>query len=61
MASLSEVLTAYRIYAQADGRSPKLIYLVMSSMACFCEFLGPERQDIERYYPAVTRVSRHHQ
>jgi len=45
MATLSEALTAYRIFAQAEGKSPMTIRWIMSSVTYFSNFLG-DRQDI---------------
>ena len=47
MTTLAEALTAYRICAQAEGKSPKTVQWIMSSVTYFGEFLGPERQDID--------------
>ena len=47
MATISEGLTAYRICAQAEGRSPKTILWITSSVRQFSDFLGPARQDID--------------
>ena len=46
MATLAEALAAYRICAQAEGKSPETVRWVMSSVTYFSEFLGPEGQDI---------------
>jgi len=46
MTTISEALAAYRICAKAEGKSPKAIRGIMSSVTYFKEFLGPERQDI---------------
>ncbi len=45
MATLSEALSAYRLCAQAEGKSNKTIRWIMSSMHYFSEFLG-DKQDI---------------
>jgi hypothetical protein len=45
--TLSEALTAYRICAQAEGKSPKTVRWVTSIVTYFSDFLGPDRQDIE--------------
>ncbi|HEY95028.1 MAG TPA: tyrosine-type recombinase/integrase [Dehalococcoidia bacterium] len=47
MATLSEALTAYRICAQAEGKSPKTIRWITTSVSYFSDFLGPDRQDID--------------
>ena len=47
MATLSDALSAYRICAQAEGKSSKTILWIMSSVSYFIDFLGPERQDID--------------
>lgn len=47
MTTLSEGLTAYRICAQAEGKSPKTIRWVTSSVGYFSDFLGPDRQHID--------------
>jgi len=40
MTTLSDALAAYRICAQAEGKSPKTVRWIMSSMHYFGEFLG---------------------
>jgi integrase/recombinase XerD len=47
MATLDDALAAYRICAQAEGRSPKTMRWIMSSVTYFKEFLGPDGQDID--------------
>jgi site-specific recombinase XerD len=47
MATLADALTAYRICAQAEGRSPKTMRWIMSSVSYFKEFLGQDEQDID--------------
>ena len=47
MATLAEALTAYRICAQAESKSPKTIRWISSSVGYFSDFLGPDRQDVE--------------
>ncbi len=44
--TLSDALVAYRTYARAEGKSPKTIRWITSSVGYFSNFLGPERQDI---------------
>ncbi len=46
MATLADALAAYRIYAQAEVKSPKTIRWIMSSVTYFSEFLG-DRQQLE--------------
>jgi site-specific recombinase XerD len=48
VATLSEALRAYRICAQAEGKSPKTVRWITSSVTYFSDFLGPARQDIDR-------------
>lgn len=43
MTTLSEALAAYRICAQAEGRSPRTVEWVTSSMRYFADFLGEDR------------------
>ena len=40
MATLSDALTAYCICARAEGKSPKPIQWITSSVGYFSEFLG---------------------
>jgi len=44
--TLQDALVAYKTYAQAEGKSPKTVAWVVSSVGYFAELLGPERQDI---------------
>jgi len=44
--TLSDALVAYKTYVRAEGKSPKTIRWVTSSIGYFADFLGPERQDI---------------
>ena len=44
--TLQDALVAYKIYAKAEGKSPKTVAWVASSVGYFAEFLGPEQQDI---------------
>jgi integrase/recombinase XerD len=44
--TLQDALVAYKTYSQAEGKSPKTIEWVTSSVSYFANFLGPERQDI---------------
>ena len=41
--TISEALTAYRICAQAEGRSPRTIEWITSSMRYFSDFLSTDR------------------
>ena len=43
MTKISEALTAYRICAQADGRSLRTIEWITSSMRYFSDFLSVDR------------------
>ncbi len=43
--TIQDALVAYRTYAKAEGKSPKTISWVTSSMGYFAEFLGPRQQD----------------
>ncbi len=44
--TLQDALVAYRTYARAEGKSPKTIAWVVSSVGYFAEFLGPNQQGI---------------
>jgi site-specific recombinase XerD len=44
MATLSDALAAYSIYAQAEGKSPKTIRWIMSSVTYFSQFLGDKQE-----------------
>lgn len=45
--NISDALTAYRTYARAEGKSPKTVDWVVSSVGYFSDFLGPDKaQDI---------------
>jgi hypothetical protein len=44
--TLQDALVAYRTYARAEGKSPKTISWVVSSVGYFADFLGPKQQDI---------------
>ena len=44
--TFQDALVAYRTYAKAEGKSPKTISWVTSSVGYFAEFLGPKQQDI---------------
>ena len=46
MMTLQDALVAYKTYARAEGKSPKTVAWVVSSVGYFAEFLGPEQQDI---------------
>jgi hypothetical protein len=44
--TLQDALVAYKTYAGAEGKSPKTVAWVVSSVGYFAEFLGPRQQDI---------------
>ena len=44
--TIQDALVAYRTYAKAEGKSPKTISWVVSSVSYFADFLGPKQQDI---------------
>ncbi|MFC2068130.1 tyrosine-type recombinase/integrase [Chloroflexota bacterium] len=44
--TLQDALVAYRTYARAEGKSPKTVDWVVSSVGYFADFLGLEQQDI---------------
>ncbi|UCG82808.1 MAG: hypothetical protein JSW38_11585, partial [Dehalococcoidia bacterium] len=44
MATISEALAAYRICARAEGRSPKTIGWITSSVGYFTDFLGGDQE-----------------
>jgi hypothetical protein len=44
--TLRDALVAYKTYAKAEGKSPKTVAWVVSSVGYFAEFLGPEQQDV---------------
>ncbi|MGD9116967.1 MAG: tyrosine-type recombinase/integrase [Dehalococcoidia bacterium] len=44
--TLQEALVAYETYARAEGKSPKTVAWIVSSVGYFAEFLGPEPPDI---------------
>jgi site-specific recombinase XerD len=44
--TLQDALVAYKTYAKAEGKSPKTITWITSSVGYFSDFLGPENQDI---------------
>ena len=44
--TIQDALVAYRTYARAEGKSPKTISWVVSSVGYFADFLGPKQQDI---------------
>jgi len=45
--TLEDALVAYKTYARAEGKSPKTVTWVASSVGYFAEFLGPDQQDTE--------------
>jgi len=44
--TIQDALVAYRTYARAEGKSPKTISWVVSSVGYFADFLGTKQQDI---------------
>jgi integrase/recombinase XerD len=44
--TLQDALTAYKTYTRAEGKSPKTVSWVTSSVEYFVDFLGPEHQEI---------------
>jgi site-specific recombinase XerD len=44
--TLQDAQIAYKTYSKAEGKSPKTIEWVTSSVSYFADFLGSERQDI---------------
>ena len=46
MMTIEDALVAYRTYAKAEGKSPKTILRICSSLGYFKDFLGPERNDV---------------
>jgi len=44
--TLQDALVAYRTFARAEGKSPKTVDWIVSSMGYFTDFLGPEQQNI---------------
>ncbi len=44
--TLQDALVAYRTYARAEGKSPKTVDWIGSSVGYFNEFLSPEQHDI---------------
>ena len=46
--TIQDALVAYRTYARAEGKSPKTISWVVSSVGYFADFLGPKQQDISK-------------
>ncbi len=45
--TLQDALVAYKTYARAEGKSPKTVVWVASSVGYFADFLGPEQQDMD--------------
>jgi len=45
--TLQDALVAYKTYARAEGKSPKTVVWVVSSVGYFAEFLGLGQQDID--------------
>ena len=44
--TLQDALVAYKTYARAEGKSPKTVTWVASSVGYFADFLGSEQQDM---------------
>ncbi len=44
--TLQDALVAYKTYARAEGKSPKTLEWIVSSVSYFAEFLSPDQQDI---------------
>jgi len=44
--TLQDALVAYKTYSRAEGKSPRTIRWITSSVGYFADFLGPECQDI---------------
>jgi len=44
--TLQDALIAYKTYARAEGKSPKTVAWVVSSVGYFADFLGTDKQDI---------------
>ena len=44
--TLQDALVAYKTYARAEGKSPKTVAWVASSVGYFAEFLSLDQQDI---------------
>lgn len=65
MATISDALAAYRICAQAEGKSPKTIRWIMSSVTYFSDFMGPKQEinsitanDLRRFIIALQRSTK---
>ena len=66
MTTISEALTAYRICAQAEGRSPKTVQWIVSSANYLAEFLGADTEvssitanDIRRFIIALQQSKKY--
>jgi site-specific recombinase XerD len=44
--TLQDALVAYKTYARAEGKSPKTIRWILSSVGYFADFVGSEYQEI---------------
>jgi len=44
--TLQDALVAYKTYGRAEGKSPKTIRWITSSVGYFADFLGHQPQDI---------------
>ncbi|UCH43163.1 MAG: hypothetical protein JSW16_01105 [Dehalococcoidales bacterium] len=56
--TLQDALVAYKTYARAEGKSPKTVAWVASSVGYFADFLGPEQQDIEAHVDLAHALSK---
>jgi len=45
--TFQDALVAYKTYSKVEGKSPKTVAWVVSSVDYFADFLGLEQQDIE--------------
>ena len=60
MSTLSQTLTAYRLYARAEGKSPRTVEWITSCVQHFIEFLGGDQElvavsaeDLRRFIRAL--------
>jgi site-specific recombinase XerD len=44
--TFADALSAYRLCARAEGKSPKTVTWIVTGVGYFGDFLGPERQDL---------------
>jgi hypothetical protein len=54
--TISEALTAYRIYAKAEGRSPKTVQWIVSSAGYLADFL---REDAKVSFITANDAEQH--